>query len=238
MPPGSEQAAEGSSYHAAPNLGAAFSNQPISSSADANVGPPYMPTSEGPTSQQHHSYATPTPFAYPDPSQPAMTSYNAATLPYDNQAYSEDMKPDLSAQLAAHNAGLAPPQVRHHQPMRPQQAMPSHDTHYMQSYSSPNPGMTTYAPTSSQGTPHQQHMATAVQPSNAVAWRQFTDNVMSNMSPHWSANALMALGQENANAGAPGPGAGMGTEGMGMEMDASVQAWPMMNYGPQHGAGQ
>lgn len=178
---------------------------------------------------QQNAYSSATPFAYPDPGNPTITTYPSGSITFDGQDYNADIKPDISAQLAAHNAGLGVPQ--HHSTARsPLSHTEQAANALFQAYGSPQAvtGYTNAPVNDSPAGP----LATP-QTSGSVAWRQFADNMMNNASPHWSANALMALGQKSHPTGT----GIVSAEGMGIELDPNAH-WPMMTYQPQqHGGG-
>lgn len=222
--PAATDSNESTSYQTASRVNPTYPAQQPTAATDANAG-----TYGGSLPTQQHNYTSAGPYAYPDPGATSMPGYN--NIPFDTSNYNEDIKPDFPAQLAAHNANLS----HHHQASHPQSALTSHDQqahNFLQAYGSPN-AVTAY--------PNGHHASQSPMPtqqsSGSVAWRQFADNMMNTMTPHWSANALMSLGH-GTKANPTGQNM-VGIEGIGIDLDPNSSTWPMIGYSNQHhGGGQ
>lgn len=170
--------------------------------------------SEAQQGQQGH-YPAPAQYTYPT-TQANGISYTAAnTAGFDAAAYAGDQKPNMDAELAAHTASLAA-----HQPAA---------TTFLQAFQSP--------PQVSNGFPQTPHAAVMngqpVYPqAGPAAWRNFADNMMSNVSGHDyvnSAGGLMGLG----NGKTDGSLSEMAVATMGnLQVPAGDpnQPWPLIHY--------
>lgn len=208
--------------------------------ADANPGAAYLPPEENGLQAQPQPYPT-TGFAYPDPSGASAPAY--PPNPFDSAPYTggEDIKSDLTAQLAAHNAGHALPTHHHHtnphhqnqRASQPTPAMSAHDQqaqNLFQAFTSP-PSNANYAAQAS-AAQQQQEMLTG-----PAAWRHWATDMLEYMGPNMpgydvqSATALMSLGQKPP--GAPeGPGVlGMQDTPNGPVGLINANLWPMVTYG-------
>ncbi|KAG9805697.1 hypothetical protein KCU63_g23189, partial [Aureobasidium melanogenum] len=171
---------------------------------DTTAGASYLgPDENGLQAQQSYQNNG---FAYPDPSGASASAYPAFV---DNSAYTngDDIKSDLTAQLAAHNAGHALHQANHTHNQNVPQQMSSHDQttqNLFQAFTSPSPNNsyaspTTTATTAAAMTPQQQPQQMMMGP---VAWRHFTHDMLGIMGTGYpgfdvqNANALLALGQK------------------------------------------
>lgn len=209
--------------------------------ADATAGASYLNPDENGLQPQQQPYQT-NGFAYPDPSGASAPAYPAFV---DNNAYTngDDIKSDLTAQLAAHNAGHALHQNSHPHPQNgvPQQMPHDQQTQNLfQAFTSPSPNTsyaspTTTATTAQALTPQQQPQQMMMGP---VAWRHFTHDMLGLMGPGLpgydvqSASALIALGQKPP--GVPeGPGVlGVPNGDVGMQNLIGEGLWPLTTYGP------
>lgn len=213
---GNETVLDASAYSNGSNYSAAIPGQAHISASDSQTGTSYVTANQ-----------TSGPFAYPDPGNSGVTSYASNDLSYDSQGYNGDVKSDISAQLAAHNASLGGVPQHHASSRSPLDHHTEQQANTLfQAYSSPHAiaGYTNAPIGVSQG-----GSTGLTHASGSMAWRQFADSMKSNASPHWSANALMALGQKsNAGTGI------VGAEGISMEMDPNAH-WPPMGY-HSHGA--
>ncbi|TIA28696.1 hypothetical protein D6C79_10176 [Aureobasidium pullulans] len=179
-------------------------------------------------------------FAYPDPSGGSAPAYPAFV---DSSAYTngDDIKSDLTAQLAAHNAGHALHQNPHaHNQNVPQQMAPHDQTtqNLFQAFTSPSPNNsyaspTTTATTAAALTPQQQPQQMMTGP---VAWRHFTHDMLGIMGTGYpgfdvqNANALLALGQKPPGVDAAGV---MPVDASGGPLPLIGEGlWPLTTYGP------
>ena len=137
-------------------------------------------------------------FAYPDPSGqngPYPTNTLAFDTPYGDGSGGGDIKPDLQAQLTAHNAGQPLPQHSHHQQRQsqPQQNLDSQFLHAFDGVNAHQP-QHNYLQPQHQHTQHshhqqqqqqqqqQHHQQQQQQQQNIygpAAWRHFTSDMMS-----------------------------------------------------------
>ncbi|KAG9727068.1 hypothetical protein KCU59_g14428, partial [Aureobasidium melanogenum] len=206
---------------------------------DTTAGASYLGSDENGL-QAQQSYQN-NGFAYPDPSGASAPAYPAFV---DNSAYTngDDIKSDLTAQLAAHNAGHALHQANHTHNQNVPQQMSSHDQttqNLFQAFTSPSPNNsyaspTTTATTAAAMTPQQQPQQMMMGP---VAWRHFTHDMLGIMGTGYpgfdvqNANALLALGQkppgvEPSSVMPVGDGSGVPLPLIGDGL------WPMTTYGP------
>lgn len=202
-------------YIAAYGYGSAQGQQGPTS--DATTGSNY---NIGPEEHQPGSYPSANHFAYPDPA----SGYPSNALPFESQ-YQEDIKPDMQAQLAAHNASL--PTHHHHQtPRQPtSQPLSQHEQqaqsflHTFGSPPPPPPPQSVYPPQNADGgqQPQQQHPQTQASMGMPAAWRHFSEHMNSGANGQYgSASALMALAKNS--------------EGMTQPAEGAEQTWPTMLY--------
>ncbi|KAL1305676.1 hypothetical protein AAFC00_007269 [Neodothiora populina] len=164
-------------------------------------------------------------FSYPDPPGTSVPTYSSNGLTFDNPYPQSDtgvdIKPDLQAQLAAHNSGqplqaqLQPSHHHHHQQHQQQQLQDQQAQQFMQAFGGNGAGndptsTNPFAPVHHHHHHHQQEQQQQQNLYGPAAWRHFTTDMMSlfnngfgNLSspypPLESASTLLALGSNNNN---------------------------------------
>lgn len=184
-------------------------------------------TQETGYAQQSNNYATSASFAYAEPQNSGM-SYSSGNH-FDTAAYaSGDHKPNMEAQLTAHNA-----QANHmgQSDFMASFAQPHTHTQVGNAFSSPPAAA---AMNGSAGG--------VFQNAGPAAWRSFADNMMMNMhheqQPHDYTASLMALGgtsrgDQMSNTGMENIAATMGSMlhvPMGREYEHHAQIWPLIQF--------
>lgn len=241
---------------------------------DPNNPSPYLNSAEDPSLTSPAPYpaavataAAAANFAYPDPSGSSVSAYPSNNLPFDqtypsNDSNGTDIKPDLQAQLTAHNTGQPlphhtrqPSQAQQQQHHQQQQFQDQQTQQFMQAFAGSNGNYAVQQP-------QQQQI------SGPAAWRHFTTDMMSlfnngfgspysldpatsllalgGTTPSTSTNKLNGLGDVNGGMnGAVGAGDNQAVNVMALQgvSDASVGVfdhntlgagalWPMSTYGP------
>lgn len=148
-------------------------------------------------------------FSYPDPTGASVPAYPSNTLPFDNftNDTQTDIKPDLQAQLTAHNAG----QTLNHHTQRQHQ----HHHHQQQQMQDQQNFLSAFGDS---GSPYAVQQQTPQNIYGPAAWRHFTTDMMNlfnngfSSSPYSldSATSLLALNSGNSKLNGGMNGAGMG----------------------------
>ena len=172
---------------------------------------------------------------YPEPQSGSMPPYAPATIvQFDTSAYStEDIKPNLDAQLNAHNA-MTQPQVSHQQPTHATPQLTPHQpsANFMAAFQS--------QPASQNGF-HTTTQAVAMPHSGPAAWRDFTNNMGMAMGGqdymNSASNALIALASDKPHGLDMSAANGASMGGMHIPPDGQ-QPWPLIQFHPGARNGQ
>lgn len=179
--------------------------------------------------QTQGSYPSGNTFAYPEPTTSTMPPYASANMPFDTTAYQEDVKPELTAQLAAHNASISAHGHPQHQQI-PQQGQQA-PGHFLAAFHSPPSANNGFQQQSQTPEMNSGAMAPGLPNSGPAAWRHFTDSMMNNMGPQeylTSANALMALGAPKSGNVDLSAGSTMGS--LSVNAVDMGQPWPLNTF--------